>query len=56
MYYVRKLEDANRIPHLPVYMDSPMAISTTDIYLRHREDARPQIQAGEAVGKSAERP
>ena len=45
MYYVRMLEDANRIPHLPVYMDSPMAISATDIYLRHGEDCQPQFQA-----------
>lgn len=52
MYYVRKLEDANLIPHLPIYMDSPMAISTTDIYLRHREDCRPQFQDGDAVGKT----
>lgn len=45
MYHVRKLEDANRIPRLPVYMDSPMAIAVTDIYLKHREDCQPQFQA-----------
>ena len=38
MYIVRKLEDTNRIPHLPVYVDSPMAMSITDLYLRHHED------------------
>jgi metallo-beta-lactamase family protein len=38
MYVLRKLEDAKRIPHLPVYLDSPMAISVTDIYLKHPED------------------
>src|SRR5579863_7401674 len=38
MYIVRKLEDANRIPKLPVYVDSPMAISVTGLYLRHHED------------------
>ncbi len=38
MYIIRKLEDANRIPRLPVYVDSPMAISVTDLYLRHSED------------------
>jgi metallo-beta-lactamase family protein len=38
MYIIRKLEDANRIPHLPVYMDSPMAISVTGLYMHHRED------------------
>ena len=38
MYYLRELEDQQRIPRLPVYEDSPMAISVTDFYVRHRED------------------
>jgi metallo-beta-lactamase family protein len=38
MYYLRELEDQQRIPHLPVYEDSPMAISVTDFYVRHHED------------------
>ena len=38
MYIIRKLEDANRIPRLPVFVDSPMAISVTGLYLRHHED------------------
>jgi metallo-beta-lactamase family protein len=38
LYAIRKLEDANRIPHLPVFMDSPMAINVTGLYLRHHED------------------
>jgi metallo-beta-lactamase family protein len=38
MYYLRELEDQQRIPGLPVYEDSPMAISVTDFYVRHRED------------------
>jgi metallo-beta-lactamase family protein len=38
MYIVRKLEAANRIPRLPVYVDSPMAISVTSLYLSHTED------------------
>ncbi len=50
MYHVRKLEDANRIPCLPVYMDSPMAISVTDIYLKHPEDCQPEFK-GESSAK-----
>jgi metallo-beta-lactamase family protein len=38
MYYLRQLEDQQRIPKLPVYVDSPMALSATDLYLRHHED------------------
>jgi metallo-beta-lactamase family protein len=38
MYYLRELEDQKKIPQLPVYLDSPMAINITDIYIRHRAD------------------
>jgi metallo-beta-lactamase family protein len=38
MYYLRQLDETNRIPKLPVYIDSPMAINVTDIYARHHED------------------
>jgi metallo-beta-lactamase family protein len=38
LYYLRVLEKQQRIPHLPIYLDSPMAINTTEIYTRHRAD------------------
>jgi metallo-beta-lactamase family protein len=38
MYYLRELEDLQRIPKVPVYVDSPMALSATDLYLKHKED------------------
>ena len=38
MYYLRKLEERQRIPHLPVFVDSPMAINVTALYMRHHED------------------
>ena len=38
MFYLRQLEDEQRIPRLPVYVDSPMALSATDLYVRHKED------------------
>jgi metallo-beta-lactamase family protein len=38
MYYLRELEDQQRIPRLPVYVDSPMALNATDLYVRHHED------------------
>jgi metallo-beta-lactamase family protein len=44
MYYLRELLEQKRIPELPVYVDSPMAISVTDMYARHHgdHDLRPQ--------------
>ena len=38
IWTLRQLEDAGRIPSLPVYIDSPMANNVTDIYCRHPED------------------
>lgn len=38
VWRLRLLEDAGRIPELPVYLDSPMAIDVTEIYCRHPED------------------
>ena len=38
MYYLRQLEDQQRVPRVPVYVDSPMALSATDLYVKHKED------------------
>jgi metallo-beta-lactamase family protein len=38
MYYLRELLEQERIPALPVYVDSPMAINVTGIYVKHKED------------------
>jgi len=37
LYHISALEKEKRIPEIPVYVDSPMAISVTDIYLHHPE-------------------
>jgi len=50
MYVLRQLEDAQRIPTLPVYIDSPMAISVTDLYLRHHEDHSLEFTREESSG------
>jgi metallo-beta-lactamase family protein len=50
MYSIRELEDANQIPRLRVYVDSPMAIDATEIYLRHHEDHDPTFTFEEGKG------
>jgi metallo-beta-lactamase family protein len=50
MYYLRVLEDEQRIPRLPVYVDSPMAISVTGLYAAHREDHKPEFLREEQSG------
>jgi metallo-beta-lactamase family protein len=38
LWRLRELETEGRIPVLPIYADSPMAINVTDVYLRHPEE------------------
>jgi metallo-beta-lactamase family protein len=38
VWTLRRLEDENRIPSLPVFIDSPMAIDVTEIYGRHPDE------------------
>lgn len=37
VYYLHKLYNQNRIPDIPVYVDSPMACEATDVFRRHPE-------------------
>ena len=53
LYDLRELEDAARIPSLPVYLDSPMAIEATAIYARHPEEHDQDLRR---VAASGERP
>ncbi len=38
LYILRQLQDGGRIPRIPIYVDSPMATSTTLLYHDHTED------------------
>lgn len=38
LYYIRNLINDKRIPSVPVIIDSPMAISATDVFLRHPDE------------------
>jgi metallo-beta-lactamase family protein len=45
MWMLHKLEDAGRIPALPTFIDSPMAIDATEIYTQHPEDHDLEMKA-----------
>jgi metallo-beta-lactamase family protein len=49
LYLLRSLEDAGRIPPLPVFVDSPMAIEVTGLYLRHLTE-----RGGDLAGENGE--
>jgi metallo-beta-lactamase family protein len=37
VYYLHQLMNANRLPDLPIYVDSPLACQATDVFRRHPE-------------------
>jgi len=56
LFLLRQLEEEGRIPSLPVFVDSPMAVDATPIYLAHREDHGPEMRALLARGVDPLRP
>jgi metallo-beta-lactamase family protein len=44
IYWLRRLEDARRIPVVPVYLDSPMAVDALRHYANHSSDLDPEMQ------------
>ncbi|HEV2615606.1 MAG TPA: MBL fold metallo-hydrolase [Candidatus Acidoferrales bacterium] len=50
MYILRQLEERQQIPKLPTFVDSPMAINVTNLYVRHKEDHGLQFTREEQSG------
>ena len=50
LYLLRQLEDEGRIPKLPVFVDSPMAIKASEYYLKHREEHDAETRELAAMG------
>jgi len=44
IYWLKRLEDAHRIPIVPVYLDSPMAVAALRHYANHTDDLDPDMQ------------
>ncbi|HET8577447.1 MAG TPA: MBL fold metallo-hydrolase [Methylomirabilota bacterium] len=51
LYDLRELEEAGRVPALPVYLDSPMAIQATVIYAGHPEEHDAALRHIQQEGK-----
>ncbi len=45
MYHLSRLVRENRIPYLMMFLDSPMAVDVTDVFLGHREDLDEETHA-----------
>ena len=52
IWTIRELEEAKRIPVLPVYVDSPMASNVTQVYASHPEDHDVQMQVLSDAGRA----
>jgi metallo-beta-lactamase family protein len=44
LYWLKKLEEQRRIPILPVYVDSPMAVQALEYYRRHATELDPDVR------------
>ncbi|MCX6549455.1 MAG: MBL fold metallo-hydrolase [Acidobacteria bacterium] len=44
IYWLKRLEEARRIPVVPVYLDSPMALDALRHYANHSNDLDPDMQ------------
>jgi metallo-beta-lactamase family protein len=56
LFTLKQLEDSKAIPELPVYVDSPMAVDATPIFLAHREDHDDEMARRIAAGEEPLRP
>ena len=56
LFNIRELEEQNKIPVLPVYLDSPMAAQATQIFEQHRIDYDFQAKILELQGKKILQP
>jgi metallo-beta-lactamase family protein len=53
LFHLERLKSARRIPDLPIYLDSPMAIDATEIFHRNRDDHRLSKKAASRACKVA---
>lgn len=52
LYMLRQLEDEGRIPELDVFLDSPMALDVTELYVAHQEEHDLDMSRLVAAGRS----
>jgi metallo-beta-lactamase family protein len=53
LYYIARLKESGRMANVPVYLDSPMAISVTDLYRRHMRDHKLTVSQLHALDHAA---
>lgn len=51
LFTIRELEEENQIPRLPIYVDSPMAVNATQIFMKNKQDYDLESKVLELEGK-----
>ena len=49
LHHIRRLIDSRRIPRVPVFLDSPLAINATEVFANHPDDHRLTVEQAEAA-------
>ncbi len=49
LFIIKKLEEDGEVPKIPVYLDSPMALEATELYLKNSDDLKLTIKEGELI-------
>jgi metallo-beta-lactamase family protein len=52
LFYVSRLKASNRIPDIPVYLNSPMAVDATGVYAAHQGEHRLTPDQWRAMGRA----
>jgi metallo-beta-lactamase family protein len=52
LYYFRQLQNQGRMQRIPIYIDSPMAVSVTHVYAQAHEDLDEEMLASVKAGNS----
>ena len=55
LYWLKQLEDVGRLPPLPVYLDSPMAVAALNFYARHELELDPAVRNGDVSAYATKR-
>jgi metallo-beta-lactamase family protein len=56
LYYIARLQLDNRLPRIPIFIDSPMAMSICDVYTRNPDEFDEEAKAAEDLHQSLTEP
>jgi metallo-beta-lactamase family protein len=52
LYWIKRLEENNRIRPIPVYLDSPMAVAALQFYVNHEHELDREVRSGDGTPRA----